>query len=219
MQSQNSTIWRRSMKSLPVLTLVALTICLMARHADAEESEEGLYAVAETKIKSMYDAAVATGSWKKPYEAHAEEFKRANKDGQVPGNWLDHATAGDWLKAYYYNMASVVVTCAEETGVTASEIEKQEGDAFKTKFVPCYSRRVAQMNVFLNIDNKVLTFSMDKFSRDCEPAARMVGRERRLPPYTFLKADNPESMKLMAFGVYLKCFADHGMPIGQKLVD
>jgi hypothetical protein len=75
------------------------------------------------------------------------------------------------------------------------------------------------MNLFIKIDNNVMAFSKDKFSRDCEPAARLVARERRMPPFAYLKADNPDSMRLMAFGVYLKCFADHGMPIAAKFVD
>lgn len=219
MRKQGFCVWRRSMKCLLVAMMGAWAVASMAGRAAAADSEEAIYAVAEKKIKPIFERAISAGGWKNSYEAHVKEFKRDNQDGHVPGNWLDHVTASDWIKAYYYNMANVIVTCAIETGVTASDLDKQDGQAFKTKFNPCFAKRVAQMNLFLNIDNKVMAFSKDKFSRDCEPAARLVARERRLPPFAYLKADNPDSMRLMAFGIYLKCFAGHGMPVGPKFID
>jgi len=219
MRKNRPLAWCRRMPRILAAALGFWVIVAPVGHAGAADSEEAYFAIAEKKIKPVYDKAIDAGAWKKTYEEHAEEFRRDNADGHVPGNWLDHASASDWLKAYYYNMANVVVTCAIESGVAAPDLEKQQGEAYASKFNPCFARRVAQMNLFINIDNKVMAFSRDKFSRECEPAARLTARERRLPPFAYLKADNPDSMRLMAFGVYLKCFADHGMPIPAKFVD
>lgn len=219
MRKQSPLAWCRWMPRIFAAALSIWVIVAPVGRAVAAETEEALFAVAEKKIKPIYDKALDAGAWKKIYEEHAEEFRRDNGDGHVPGNWLDHASASDWLKAYYYNMANVIVTCAIESGVTASDLEKQQGEAYAGKFNPCFARRVAQMNLFINIDNKVMAFSRDKFSRECEPVARLVARERRLPPFSYLKADNPDSMRLIAFGVYLKCFADHGMPVPARFVD
>ena len=134
--------------------------------------------------------------------------RSSNIRGKLPGNWADRLDAEDWLKMFYYNEASIGVSCAQDAGLSAQDFAKNDNELIRSKFLPCVSRGVEQMTTFFLIDNLLLTYNTGKFSAECEPKARLVNRERSLPPYAFLQPKNPDALRLMRFGVYLKCIID-----------
>ncbi len=189
---------------------MAAAVLLAIAPASAQQPEEALYRAIEPIIKTAYDEAVQADTTRRSYDRHVAEFKRAQAQytGQVPGNWADHIDADDWLKMFYYNEASIGVSCALGAGLDAQELGKNQNDVIQSKFLPCVSRGVQQMTAFFQTDNLLVTYNQGKFSTECEPKARLVAREHSLPPYSFLQPKNPDSLRLMQFGVYLKCIVD-----------
>jgi hypothetical protein len=176
----------------------------------AESTEDALYHAVEGNIRLAFDQARQADATRKSYDRHVAEFKRAQQQysSAVPGNWADRLDADDWLKMFYYNEASIAVSCAQEGGAKPDDFLLSDNELIRTKVLPCISRGVQQMVTFFQIDNLLLTYSTGKFSAECEPKARLVNRERSLPPYAYLKPKDPDATRLMRFGVYLKCIVD-----------
>jgi hypothetical protein len=200
---------RPHMLALIMLALGATGI-FAAAPAGPQQTEEELYHAVEPNIRSAYEEAVKSGTILKIYNQHLAAFKKAQSQyaTDVPGNWADHIDADDWLKMFYYNEASIGVSCAQAIQLDAANLAKDQGDLYTNQFLPCVTRGVQQMGAFFQLDNLLLTYSTEKFSTECEPKARLVNRERSLPPYEFLRPKDPSSLRLMQFGVYLKCIVD-----------
>jgi hypothetical protein len=194
------------------LTIVGMgaTALLASGPVGAQQTEDALYHAVEGSIRLAYDQATQADATRKSYDRHVADFKRAQQQysTEVPGNWADRLDADDWLKMFYYNEANMGVSCAQDAGLKPDDFLTADNELIRSKFLPCVSRGVQQMATFFQIDNLLLTYNTGKFSAECEPKARLVTRERSLPPYAFLKPKNPDAMRLMRFGVYLKCIID-----------
>jgi hypothetical protein len=142
------------------------------------------------------------------YELHVAEFKKeiGKYPGQkIIGNWADVIdNSDDWIKMWYYNVAAITASCATELNIDASVVLGDSGEQ-KTRFQQCYGVRYREMVTFFKTDNLYIAFSGDKYSAECEPAARLREREKTLRPYEFLQTKDGTALRLLDFGAYNKC--------------
>jgi hypothetical protein len=192
--------------------LFLLACVVFGGSASAQQIDLDVYQAVEPKLKASYEKQLPL--LHPFYDAHVEAFKKTN----TVGNWADHLGFDDWVKMMFQNETNMAVSCAEDQKVSADDI-KNETDLFKSAFVPCFARRTMAMNMFFRIDNLLITFNVGKFTKECEPKARLVRRES-LPPYDFVKPANSEALGLYNFGAYLSCIFDiMGVPSSQFHID
>jgi len=192
-----------------VLVVVIFTLNSVTGSIAQQNQDLAVYVSIETFMSKLYEDQLKSGTLKELYDKHVAEFKEEIKKyprAKITGNWADAIdNANDWMKMWYYNIASITAACAAELNLDATVIVGDSAEQ-KTRFQPCYYARYREMVTFFKTDNLYIAFSSgDKFASECEPAARQRDREQLLRPYGFLKTKDGTALRLLDFGAYNKC--------------
>ena len=163
-----------------LLTLFVVTVSVRAQ----EDITQIVYASIENSIRGEFESILA-------------QIMRENV-AQLPGGIVK---ATELLKLITYNKAALFAFCAAETEKDQPQKSNRIPSAMNIVLTTCVEIKFSELDKFVKLVDYAGLFFPDRVRR-CGEQARLVERERMLPPYGFLHHVEP---MLYDFSSYNKC--------------
>jgi hypothetical protein len=171
-------------RALIVLVLLAPAGAARAQERAQAEVTQSIYASVENDIRLEHDRAMAR-------VGRAETNEGSGRFEKIRKMWA----------MIFYNRAALFSGCAAEAEQYRSPGAPRVPARDNLLLTTCVEESLRALNKFSNMYSYADTFFPDRIER-CGEASRLREREKLLPPYEFLQADEP---KLYDFPRYNAC--------------